>query len=89
MLVVCRLFVPVVVPVAGCLSYVCGPVCGHPRCLNLFTYPSVETVGSRDSWRFLGVGLHAEFDVLWLNQNNICKIMNYLSHNLIVLCCVF
>ena len=75
--------------VAGCLPDVCGPVCGHPRCLNLFTYPSVETVGCRDFVGFLGVGLFAGIDVFRLNENNICKIMNYLSHNLMFLCCLF
>ena len=30
--------------VAGCLLTVCGPVRCHPRCLNLFTYPTGETV---------------------------------------------
>jgi len=30
--------------VAGCLPDVCGPVCHRPRRLNLFTYPTGETV---------------------------------------------
>ena len=30
--------------VAGCLPDVCGPVCYRPRRLNLFTYPTGETV---------------------------------------------
>ncbi len=67
---------PVVCPgcsaVAGCLPDVCGPVCSHPRCLNLFTYPSVETVGCRDSVGFLGVGLVAGIDVFRLNESVFC-----------------
>ena len=49
----------------------------------------METVGSRDSVGFLGVCLVAGIDVFRLNENVFCKILNYLSHNLMFLCCVF